>query len=47
MGMEHGKRCIRFARALQLNFFPQLVQPATGKAYVSSSPSYQVFPESL
>ena len=30
MGMEHGKRCIRFARALRLDFFPQLVRPATG-----------------
>ena len=25
--------CLRFARALQLNFFPLLVQPATGERY--------------
>ena len=39
--------CLRFAKALQLDFFPLLVQPATGEAYASSCPSYQVFPESL
>lgn len=25
--------CLRFARALQLDFFPLLVQPATGERY--------------
>ena len=35
----HGKDkrftepCLRFARALQLDFFPLLVQPATGERY--------------
>ena len=42
MGMEHGKRYIRFARALRLDFFPQLVQPATGERY--AHPSGQHFP---
>ena len=32
---------VRFAKALQLDFFPQLVQPATGEFYVR--PSYQHF----
>ena len=37
----HGKDkrftepCLRFARALQLDFFPLLVQPATGECYAS------------
>lgn len=31
---------VRFAKALQLDFFPQLVQPATGEVYASSGPSY-------
>ena len=35
---------VRFAKALQLDFFPQLVQPATGARYASSLPSYQLFP---
>ena len=35
--------CLRFARALQLDFFPLLVQPATGERYVSPLPSYQHF----
>ena len=43
MGMEHGKRCIRFAKALRLDFFPRLVQPATGERYASPLPSYQHF----
>lgn len=43
MGMEHGKRCIRFAKAFRLDFFPRLVQPATGERYASPIPSYQHF----
>ena len=45
----HGKDkrftepCLRFARALQLDFFPLLVQPATGECYASPLPSYQHF----
>ena len=45
----HGKDkrftepCLRFARALQLDFFPLLVQPATGERYASPIPSYQHF----
>ena len=45
----HGKDkrftepCLRFARALQLDFFPLLVQPATGERYASPLPSYQHF----
>lgn len=36
--------CLRFARALQLDFFPLLVQPATGERYASPLlPSYQHF----
>lgn len=44
----HGKDkrftepCRRFARALRLDFFPQLVQPATGERY--AHPSGQHFP---
>ena len=33
----------RFAEALQLDFFPLLVQPATGERYASSLSSYQHF----
>ena len=33
----------RFAKALQLDFFPLLVQPATGERYASSLSSYQHF----
>lgn len=32
MGTEHG-----FAKALQFDFFPQLVQPAIGEFYASHS----------
>lgn len=32
---------VRFAKALQLDFFPQLVQPATGEFY--ARPSYEHF----
>ena len=39
-----SKALHRFAKALQLDFFPQLVQPATGARYASSLPSYQLFP---
>ena len=45
----HGKDkrftepCLRFARALQFDFFPLLVQPATGERYASSLSSYQHF----
>ena len=45
----HGKDkrftepCLRFARTLQLDFFPLLVQPATGERYASPLPSYQHF----
>ena len=45
----HGKDkrftepCLRFARALQLDFFPLLVQPATGERYASPLTSYQHF----
>ena len=45
----HGKDkrftepCLRFARALQLDFFPLLVQPATGERYASPVTSYQHF----
>ncbi len=39
--------CLRFARALQLDFFPLLVQPATGERYAtlpSCSVSYRITP---
>ena len=45
----HGKDkrftepCLRFARALQLDFFLLLAQPATGERYASPLPSYQHF----
>ena len=32
-----------FAKPLQLDFFPLLVQPATGERYASPLPSYQHF----
>lgn len=35
---------VRFAKALQLDFFPQLVQPATGEDYAVPRPSYQYSP---
>ena len=35
--------CLRFARALQLGFFPLLVQSATGERDASPLPSYQHF----
>lgn len=41
IGAEYGKRGIRFANPLQLDFFPQLIQPATGEFY--ACPSYQYF----
>lgn len=44
MGIEQGKRGIRFAKTLQFDFFPQLVQPSTGELYVSR-PCYQHSPE--
>ncbi len=34
---------LRFDKALQLDFFPQLVQPSTGARYVFPHPSYQLF----
>lgn len=34
----------RFAKALQLDFLPQLVQPSTGVPYSSLRPSSQHFP---
>ena len=34
----------RFAKALQLDFFPQLVQPSTDARYAFQRPSYQHFP---
>ena len=45
----HGKDkrftepCLRFARALQLDFFPLLVQPATGERYASPPPKLSTF----
>ena len=45
----HGKDkrftepCLRFARALQLDFFPLLVQPATGERYASPSQVINIF----
>ena len=33
----------RFARALHLDFLPQLVQSSTGERYASSRPGYQHF----
>lgn len=44
MGIEHGKRGVRFDRTLQLDFFPQIVQPLTGALYAFPHPSYQHFP---
>ncbi len=35
---------LRFARALQLDFLPQLVQPVTGAPYASPRPSCHHFP---
>lgn len=35
---------VRFAKALQLDFFSQLVQPSTDAHYVFPRPSYQHFP---
>ena len=43
IGAEYGKRDIRFAKALQLDFFPQLVQPATDEVYASSCPKLSTF----
>ena len=34
---------VRFAKPLQLDFFPQFLQPATGERYASPLPSYQHF----
>ena len=45
MGMEHGKRCIRFARALRLDVFPQLVQPTTGGSAYHPSQVIDIFPQ--
>ena len=35
MDKRFTEPCLRFARALQLDFFPLLVQPATGERYAS------------
>ena len=43
MDKRFTEPCLRFARALQLDFFPLLVQPATGERYASPLPSYQHF----
>lgn len=45
MDMEHGKRCIRFAKALRLDFFPQLVRPATGGPAYLPSQVIDIFPQ--
>ena len=34
---------IRFAKALRLDFFPQLVQPATGERYASPTHAINIF----
>ena len=35
--------CLRFSRALQLDFFPLLVQPATGECYAFPSQVINIF----
>ena len=34
---------VRFAKAIRLDFFPQLVRPSTGALYAFPRPSYQHF----
>lgn len=35
--------CLRFAKALRLDFFPLLVQPATGERYAFPPPKLSTF----